>query len=89
MPSKSRHDRNARNGCGTERYRRRCVLAGGGGQLLRSAKDVALHPENFAKLVTYDWSIALILSILIGAVTLTGSFVAVGKLKAKLVMPTQ
>lgn len=30
-----------------------------------------------------QWSIAVILSILIGAVTLTGSFVAVGKLKGK------
>jgi NAD(P) transhydrogenase subunit beta len=34
--------------------------------------------------VTYDWSVAVILSILIGAVTLTGSFVAVGKLKGKI-----
>lgn len=31
-----------------------------------------------------QWSIALILSILIGAVTLTGSFIAVGKLMGKL-----
>ncbi|MFY9178454.1 MAG: NAD(P)(+) transhydrogenase (Re/Si-specific) subunit beta, partial [Venatoribacter sp.] len=63
---------------------------GGGASLLVAAanylevqKDVALHPDSFAALVTYDWSIALILSILIGAVTLTGSFVAVGKLKGK------
>ncbi len=69
---------------------------GGGASLLVAAanylevqKDVALHPENFAKLVTYDWSIALILSILIGAVTLTGSFVAVGKLKGKIGDATQ
>lgn len=69
---------------------------GGGASLLVAAanylevqKDVALHPEKLAELVTYDWSVALILSILIGAVTLTGSFVAVGKLKGKIGDATQ
>lgn len=42
-----------------------------------------------AELVNYQWSIALILSILIGAVTLTGSFVAVGKLKGRIGDATQ
>lgn len=69
---------------------------GGGASLLVAAanyleiqKDVTLNPEKFATLVTYDWSIALILSILIGAVTLTGSFVAVAKLKGKVGDATQ
>ena len=38
--------------------------------------------------VSLMWSVALILSILIGAVTLTGSFVAVGKLMGKLGDPS-
>ena len=69
---------------------------GGGASLLVAAanylevqKMVALNPESATALVTYDWSIALILSILIGAVTLTGSFVAVGKLKGKVGDATQ
>lgn len=56
---------------------------GGGASLLVAAANFveSQHIADFTP--TYDWSIALILSILIGAVTLTGSLVAVGKLKGK------
>ncbi|QQD22996.1 NAD synthetase [Venatoribacter cucullus] len=60
---------------------------GGGASLLVAAANYLESQKlgaagNFVP--TYDWSIAVILSILIGAVTLTGSFVAVGKLKGKI-----
>ena len=60
---------------------------GGGASLLVAAANY-LESQQLADMgkfaVTYDWSVAVILSILIGAVTLTGSFVAVGKLKGKI-----
>ena len=60
---------------------------GGGASLLVAAANY-LESQKLAEMgnfaVTYDWSVAVILSILIGAVTLTGSFVAVGKLKGKI-----
>ena len=60
---------------------------GGGASLLVAAANY-LESQKLAEMgkfvPTYDWSIAVILSILIGAVTLTGSFVAVGKLKGKI-----
>ncbi|NVK37081.1 MAG: NAD(P)(+) transhydrogenase (Re/Si-specific) subunit beta [Gammaproteobacteria bacterium] len=60
---------------------------GGGASLLVAAANY-LESQKLAEMgkfaVSYDWSIAVILSILIGAVTLTGSFVAVGKLKGKI-----
>lgn len=60
---------------------------GGGASLLVAAANY-LESQKLAEVgqfaVTYDWSVAVILSILIGAVTLTGSFVAVGKLKGKI-----
>jgi NAD(P) transhydrogenase subunit beta len=60
----------------------------GGGASLLVASANYLESQKLAAMgkfaVTYDWSIAVILSILIGAVTLTGSFVAVAKLKGKI-----
>jgi len=60
----------------------------GGGASLLVASANYLESQKLAELgkfvPTYDWSIAVILSILIGAVTLTGSFIAVGKLKGKI-----
>ena len=60
---------------------------GGGASLLVAAANY-LESQKLAEMgkfaVTYDWSVAVILSILIGAVTLTGSLVAVGKLKGKI-----
>ncbi|MFT6190531.1 MAG: NAD(P) transhydrogenase subunit beta [Oleispira sp.] len=60
---------------------------GGSASLLVAAANY-LESQKLAEMgkfvVTYDWSVAIILSILIGAVTLTGSFVAVGKLKGKI-----
>lgn len=60
---------------------------GGGASLLVAAANY-LESQKLAEMgkfaATYDWSVAVILSILIGAVTLTGSFVAVGKLKGKI-----
>ncbi|MFC3679594.1 NAD(P)(+) transhydrogenase (Re/Si-specific) subunit beta [Bacterioplanoides pacificum] len=60
---------------------------GGGASLLVAASNY-LESQKLAELgqfsASYDWSIAVILSILIGAVTLTGSFIAVGKLKGKI-----
>lgn len=60
---------------------------GGGASLLVAAANY-LESQQLANVgqfaVSYDWSIAVILSILIGAVTLTGSLVAVGKLKGKI-----
>ena len=57
----------------------------GGGASLLVASANYLESQKLAEMgqfvPTYDWSIAVILSILIGAVTLTGSFSAVGKLK--------
>jgi NAD(P) transhydrogenase subunit beta len=59
----------------------------GGASFLVAAANY-LDSQQLAQMgkfaVTYDWSVAVILSILIGAVTLTGSFVAVGKLKGKI-----
>ena len=46
--------------------------------------ELAAAAESAFPEPTMMWGIALILSILIGAVTLTGSFVAVGKLMGKL-----
>ncbi|MBK8969814.1 MAG: NAD(P)(+) transhydrogenase (Re/Si-specific) subunit beta [Hahellaceae bacterium] len=66
---------------------------GGGASLMVAAASYLemqhLANASIAKGVPFDhpplqWSIALILSILIGAVTLTGSFIAVGKLMGKL-----
>lgn len=60
---------------------------GGGASLLVAASNY-LESQKLAELgqfsASYDWSVAVILSILIGAVTLTGSFIAVGKLKGKI-----
>lgn len=60
---------------------------GGGASLLVAAANY-LESQKLAEMgkfaVSYDWSIAVILSILIGAVTLTGSFIAVGKLKGSI-----
>ncbi|PHS65525.1 MAG: NAD synthetase [Thalassobium sp.] len=60
---------------------------GGGASLLVAAANY-LESQKLADMgqftASYDWSLAVILSILIGAVTLTGSFVAVGKLKGKI-----
>ena len=60
----------------------------GGGASLLVASANYLESQKLAAMgqfvPTYDWSIAVILSILIGAVTLTGSFIAVGKLKGKI-----
>ena len=60
----------------------------GGGASLLVASANYLESQKLAEMgqfvPTYDWSIAVILSILIGAVTLTGSFIAVGKLKGKI-----
>lgn len=66
---------------------------GGGASLMVAAASYLemqhLANASIANGVPFDhpplqWSIALILSILIGAVTLTGSFIAVGKLMGKL-----
>lgn len=62
---------------------------GGGASLLVAAANYLESQQIADFVVTYDWSIALILSILIGAVTLTGSFVAVAKLKGKVGDATQ
>lgn len=66
----------------------------GGGASLMVAAASYLEMQGLANATlaaggTFDhppvqWSVALILSILIGAVTLTGSFIAVGKLMGKL-----
>ncbi|EAT12971.1 NAD(P)(+) transhydrogenase (Re/Si-specific) subunit beta [Bermanella marisrubri] len=60
---------------------------GGGASLLVAAANY-LESQKLAEMgqftPTYDWSLAVILSILIGAVTLTGSFIAVGKLKGSI-----
>ena len=60
---------------------------GGGASLLVAAANY-LESQKLADMgqftASYDWSLAVILSILIGAVTLTGSFVAVGKLKGNI-----
>lgn len=60
---------------------------GGGASLLVAAANY-LESQKLIEMgkfaATIDWSLAVILSILIGAVTLTGSFVAVGKLKGKI-----
>ena len=60
----------------------------GGGASLLVASANYLESQKLAEMgkfvPTYDWSIAVILSILIGAVTLTGSFIAVGKLKGRI-----
>ncbi len=57
---------------------------GGGASLLVASANYleSQHVPNFDP--SLDWSLALIFSILIGAVTLTGSFIAVGKLMGKL-----
>ncbi|MCG8669737.1 MAG: NAD(P)(+) transhydrogenase (Re/Si-specific) subunit beta, partial [Pseudomonadales bacterium] len=57
---------------------------GGGASLLVASANYleAQHVIGYEPVV--QWSVALIFSILIGAVTLTGSFVAVGKLMGKL-----
>lgn len=70
------------------------VLNGlGGGASLLVASANYLESQQLADLGRftpgYDWSIAVILSILIGAVTLTGSLVAVGKLMGKINDPRQ
>lgn len=56
---------------------------GGGASLLVAAASYieSQHTPLFA--ATADWSIAMIASVLVGAVTLTGSFIAVGKLMGK------
>lgn len=60
---------------------------GGGASLLVAAANY-LESQKLAEMgkfvPSYDWSIAVIMSILIGAVTLTGSFIAVGKLKGSI-----
>ncbi|PIE41673.1 MAG: NAD synthetase [Gammaproteobacteria bacterium] len=57
----------------------------GGGASLLVASASYLEAQHIAGYdPTGQWSVALIFSILIGAVTLTGSFVAVGKLMGKL-----
>ena len=57
---------------------------GGGASLLVASANYleSQHLQGFDP--TLDWSLALVFSILIGAVTLTGSFIAVGKLMGKL-----
>ncbi len=66
---------------------------GGGASLMVAAASYLEMQHEAANVVAaggifehppVQWSIALILSILIGAVTLTGSFIAVGKLMGKL-----
>lgn len=63
---------------------------GGGASLLVATANYMemTHPGGLAGLAgsapAVEWRVALIASILIGAVTLTGSFVAVGKLMDKL-----
>ena len=56
---------------------------GGGASLLVAVASYieSQHTPLFAS--TPDWSIAMIASVLVGAVTLTGSFIAVGKLMGK------
>jgi len=59
----------------------------GGGASLMVAAASYLEAQKLENLVNFvpslDWSVALIFGILTGAVTLTGSFVAVGKLMGK------
>lgn len=59
---------------------------GGGASLLVAAANY-LESQQLSSLGQFDptveWSVAVILSILVGAVTLTGSLVAVGKLMGK------
>lgn len=71
---------------------------GGGASLLvasanflemRTAHQLAETTGAVMPEPTTMWAIALILSILIGAITLTGSFIAVGKLMGKLGDPSQ
>ncbi|MDX1695582.1 MAG: NAD(P)(+) transhydrogenase (Re/Si-specific) subunit beta, partial [Ketobacteraceae bacterium] len=64
---------------------------GGGASLLVATANYleTTHPAGVAASIagyapSYEWRVALIASILIGAITLTGSFVAVGKLMGKL-----
>ena len=56
----------------------------GGGASLLVALASYIESQNIHLFeMSADWSIALIASVLVGAVTLTGSFVAVGKLMGK------
>ncbi len=70
------------------------VLNGlGGGASLLVASANYLESQQLADMGKFvpgmDWSIAVILSILVGAVTLTGSLVAVGKLMGKVGDPSE
>ena len=56
---------------------------GGGASLVVALANYVESRQVVAYHATVDWSIALIASILVGSVTLTGSFVAVGKLMGK------
>ena len=60
----------------------------GGGASLLVASANYFESQKLAEMGQFvpsvDWSIAVIMSILIGAVTLTGSFIAVGKLKGNI-----
>ena len=57
---------------------------GGGASLLVATANYMEVQHLVDHNPTFDWRVALIFSILVGAVTLTGSFVAVGKLMGKL-----
>jgi len=56
---------------------------GGGASLLVALANYVESRQIVLFQPTADWSIALVASVLVGAVTLTGSFVAVGKLMGK------
>ena len=56
---------------------------GGGASLMVALANYVESRHTPLFHATADWSIALIASVLVGAVTLTGSFVAVGKLMGK------
>lgn len=57
---------------------------GGGASLMVASANYLESKQLEGFVPTAEWSVALIASILIGAVTLTGSFIAVGKLMGKL-----
>lgn len=59
-------------------------FGGGASLLVATANYMETTSQAAAVAPGYDWRVALIFSILVGAVTLTGSFVAVGKLMGKL-----
>jgi NAD(P) transhydrogenase subunit beta len=56
----------------------------GGGASVAVAASTWLHASNAGNLGNTGWSVAIIASIIIGAITLTGSCVAVAKLKGSI-----